>query len=82
MGFGLHWWYNHGPIEFKSQASYTSAMTDLLQNITAAGRTRLVAHRETSAQHFDVPGGDYSVWYVATRCNGGGGGAVDVGHDV
>ena len=64
LGFGLHWWYdNTTGLIFKRQSSYVSAMTELFQNITKQGRVKLLVHRETSAQHFDADGGEFSTWW-------------------
>jgi hypothetical protein len=38
-------------------------MRDLFRNVTKQGRVKLLVHRETSAQHFDADGGEFSIWY-------------------
>ena len=64
LGFGLHWWDdNETPFVFKRQTSYISAMRDLFHNITEQNRVKLLVHRETTAQHFDANGGEFSTWW-------------------
>jgi len=64
LGFGLHWWYdNASPFVLKRRDNYLSQMKELFGNITQQGHVRLLLHRETSAQHFDADGGDFSLWY-------------------
>ena len=59
LGFGLHWWYK-GQGEGKEK--YSKDMAGLFRNITDQGHVKLLVHRETSAQHFDADGGEYSAW--------------------
>ncbi|CAB9518883.1 expressed unknown protein [Seminavis robusta] len=64
LGFGLHWWYDENqPHVFRTPKYYVSAMRDLFRNVTEQGTVKLLAHRETSAQHFDADGGEFSLWY-------------------
>jgi len=65
LGFGLHWYYSDDSplVLLKRQSSYVSAMRDLFHNITNQGHVKLLVHRETSAQHFDADGGEFSLWW-------------------
>jgi hypothetical protein len=63
LGFGLHWNSNMPEHPMSLPGAYISSMRDLLSYIRLNGtRTKLLVHRETSAQHFDAPQGDYSIW--------------------
>lgn len=63
LGFGLHWNYNQPYYPMQSPERYTKTMADLLVSIQHnSSRTKLVIHRETSAQHFDAPAGDFAIW--------------------
>ncbi|CAB9498319.1 expressed unknown protein [Seminavis robusta] len=55
LGFGLHW--NYG-----DRGDYVVAMGDLFSRIRQQGHIQLLVHRESSAQHFDASGGEYSLW--------------------
>jgi hypothetical protein len=54
LGFGLHW--GRG-----AYGDYVEQAANILRKIRKAGHVQLVVHRETSAQHFDAPTGDYSM---------------------
>jgi hypothetical protein len=54
LGFGLHWGK-------KAYDDYAKQMANILRKIHKAGHIQLVVHRETSAQHFEAPTGDYSM---------------------
>ena len=41
---------------------YVSALRDLFHDVTKQGSVKLLVHRETSAQHFDADGGEYSLF--------------------
>lgn len=62
LGWGLHW--NILWDKFKARDTYGPAMTNFIKRAyyDATSKVQLVVHRETSAQHFDIPGGDYSMW--------------------
>jgi hypothetical protein len=63
LGFGLHWNSDVPEHPMSLPGSYVSSMLGLLSYIRLNGtRTKLLVHRETSAQHFDAPEGDYSIW--------------------
>jgi len=63
LGFGLHWWYtNDTPHAFRRADSYRTAMQDLLQKVALQGHVQLLVQRETTAEHYDSPGGDWSNW--------------------
>ena len=64
LGFGLHWRSsNETPNTYRRADSYTWAMTDLFQKLQFQGTVQLLIHRETSAEHYDGPGGDRYEWY-------------------
>ena len=62
LGWGLHW--NVLWDKFKARDAYGPAMMNFIKRAyyDASSKVQLVVHRETSAQHFDIPGGDYSMW--------------------
>ena len=63
LGFGLHWNSDLPQFPLSTPHTYTSTMSDLLSYVKHNGtRTKLLVHRQTSAQHFDAPVGDYSIW--------------------
>jgi hypothetical protein len=63
LGFGLHWNSDVPEHPMSLPGAYISSMFDFLSYIRLHGtRTKLLVHRETSAQHFDAPQGDYSIW--------------------
>ena len=63
LGFGLHWNSNQPQYPLSLPDAYINTMSDLLSYIQHNGtRTKLLVHRETSAQHFDAPAGDYTIW--------------------
>jgi hypothetical protein len=64
QGFGLHWWYSNDTFEYRRADAYGEAMLDLFREVAAQGHVQLLAHRETTAEHYDSPGGDYWLWYV------------------
>ncbi|CAB9498321.1 expressed unknown protein [Seminavis robusta] len=55
LGFGLHWHYH-------DRGEYVTDMSDLFSRIRQQGHIQLLVHRESSAQHFDAGGGEYSLW--------------------
>ncbi|CAB9527288.1 expressed unknown protein [Seminavis robusta] len=64
LGFGLHWWFtNSTPNTFRRADAYYSAMLDLFRVVRLQNHVQLVAHRQTSAEHYDSPGGDWFQWY-------------------
>lgn len=65
MGFGLHWWYGPPRVQpDKGEDGYTKNMAEVYKLMKDQGHVKLLVHRETSAQHFDADGGEYSFWYV------------------
>jgi hypothetical protein len=54
LGFGLHWGKG-------AHDDYVKQVANVLRMIRKAGHVQLVVHRETSAQHFAAPTGDYSM---------------------
>ena len=67
LGFGLHWWYtNDTPNTYRRAESYLIAMKDLFRKVALQGNLQLLVHRETSAEHYDSPGGDWFQWYVSS----------------
>ena len=63
LGMGLHWkWY--GGTTAMRKAAYAPAVTSFMDRAyhDPTSAVQLVVHRETSAQHFDSPGGDYTIW--------------------
>ena len=62
LGMGLHWtWMDGGA---KAANAYAPAVMDFVQQAAtnATSRVELIIQRETTAQHFDVPGGDFKEW--------------------
>jgi hypothetical protein len=52
LGMGLHWKYRN--------SEWAKAMGQMFQQVLASNSSvELLVERETSSQHFDVPGGDY-----------------------
>jgi hypothetical protein len=69
LGFGLHWLYQNMGHPLKTRDAYVTAMADLFRDISRQDRVKLLVHRETSAQHFDADGGEFSLWYdTLPRC--------------
>ena len=67
QGFGLHWWYsNDTPNTIRRADAFGEAMLDLFLQVSEQGHVQLLAQRETTAEHYDSPGGDYYQWYVCT----------------
>jgi hypothetical protein len=63
LGFGLHWNFNDVNLPLSWPSHYVTELSNLLSFIRTNGtKTKLLIHRETSAQHFDAPGGDFSLW--------------------
>lgn len=63
LGFGLHWWYtNDTPHTFRRAENYVVAMKALFQRVALQGDLQLLVHRESTAEHYDSPGGDGYVW--------------------
>ncbi|CAB9526444.1 expressed unknown protein [Seminavis robusta] len=66
LGFGLHWWYGNtagkGQQAMRREDNYVKYMSKLFRDVTKQGHVKLLVHRETSAQHFDARGGEYSLW--------------------
>ena len=58
LGFGLHWYHN-------TKEQYVDDMTNFLEK-AKQHNISLVVHRETSAQHFDAPGGAWE-YFVNDR---------------
>ena len=63
LGFGLHWWYtNDTPHTFRRAESYVVAMKTFFRRVALQGDLQLLVHRESTAEHYDSPGGDGYVW--------------------
>jgi len=62
MGFGLHWHHSAlGNPTILQKDTYTNVMSDFLTQVQQYN-VSVVVHRETSAQHFDSPGGAYELY--------------------
>mgnify|MGYP000579336776 CR=1 FL=1 len=61
LGFGLHW--NYLPIGGGKKEDYGSDILELIRQARDTNQDALVLHRENSAQHFDIPGGDFSEYW-------------------
>ena len=62
MGFGLHWHHSAlGSPSILQKDAYIDAMSDFLTQVQLHN-VSVVAHRETSAQHFDSPGGAFELY--------------------
>jgi hypothetical protein len=60
LGFGLHWGWGRGNIT-GPYGDYVNEVANILRKVRNASHVQLVVHRETSAQHFDAPTGDFSM---------------------
>jgi len=64
LGMGLHWKYGQAPPGTHSgmkREAYGPAIKSFYKQVfsSTTSRVQLLVHRETSAQHFDIPGGDW-----------------------